>query len=86
MTPESAPAVHLTRLTKRFGDHVAVNGIDLTVPAGVFYGIVGPNGAGKSTTLAMIAGLLTPTPGSVRVGGATCAGDDTPPNAAQPAA
>ncbi|MFC7374722.1 MULTISPECIES: ABC transporter ATP-binding protein [unclassified Brachybacterium] len=56
-------------MTKRFGDHVAVDAIDLTVPRGMFYGIVGPNGAGKSTTLSMIAGLLAPDSGTVEVAG-----------------
>ncbi|MGO4679231.1 ABC transporter ATP-binding protein [Microbacterium sp. 2MCAF23] len=56
-------------LVKRFGDSVAVAGIDLTVPAGSFYGIVGPNGAGKTTTLSIIAGLLRPDEGTVRISG-----------------
>jgi len=73
MTTQIAPAVQLRGLTKRFGDHVAVDAIDLTVPAGMFFGIVGPNGAGKSTTLSMIAGLLTPDAGSVTVAGADAA-------------
>ena len=49
-------ALAVRGLTKRFGDTLAVDGIDLTVPAGTFYGVVGPNGAGKTTTLSMIAG------------------------------
>ncbi|KJL33034.1 ABC transporter ATP-binding protein [Microbacterium azadirachtae] len=56
-------------LVKRFGDAVAVGSIDLTVPAGSFYGIVGPNGAGKTTTLSIIAGLLRPDEGTVRISG-----------------
>jgi ABC-type multidrug transport system ATPase subunit len=56
-------------LVKRFGDSVAVGNIDLTVPAGSFYGIVGPNGAGKTTTLSIIAGLLRPDEGTVRISG-----------------
>ncbi|WP_292717555.1 ABC transporter ATP-binding protein [Microbacterium sp. 13-71-7] len=56
-------------LVKRFGDAVAVANIDLTVPAGSFYGIVGPNGAGKTTTLSIIAGLLRPDAGTVRISG-----------------
>ncbi|KAA9155863.1 ABC transporter ATP-binding protein [Microbacterium lushaniae] len=75
MIPQTVPAVRLSGLTKRFGDHVAVDGIDLTVPGGTFYGIVGPNGAGKSTTLAMIAGLLAPTAGTVQVAGFDAAGN-----------
>lgn len=69
MTATTAPAVELSGLTKRFGEHIAVDSIDLSVPPGTFYGIVGPNGAGKSTTLAMIAGLLAPDSGGVRVAG-----------------
>ncbi|MVQ41071.1 ATP-binding cassette domain-containing protein [Microbacterium sp. MAH-37] len=56
-------------LVKHFGDTRAVDGIDLTVPAGTFYGIVGPNGAGKTTTLSMVAGLLRPDGGNIIIGG-----------------
>lgn len=73
MSATTAPAVELRAVTKRFGDHIAVDSIDLTVPAGMFYGVVGPNGAGKSTTLAMIVGLLVPTSGTVMVIGADAA-------------
>ncbi len=56
-------------LAKRFGDKIAVNGVDLDVPAGSFYGLVGPNGAGKTTTLSMATGLLRPDHGQVWVHG-----------------
>jgi ABC-2 type transport system ATP-binding protein len=56
-------------LTKRFGDTVAVDGIDLHVQAGEFFGFLGPNGAGKSTTIKMLCGLLRPTAGSIRIAG-----------------
>ncbi len=59
----------VTGLTKRFDDTLAVDGLDLRVRPGAFYGIVGPNGAGKSTTLSMITGLLRPDAGSVVVHG-----------------
>nr|WP_274638122.1 ABC transporter ATP-binding protein [Microbacterium bovistercoris] len=62
-------ALDVRGLTKRFGETLAVGGIDLTVPAGSFYGLVGPNGAGKTTTLSMIAGLLRPDAGRIRVNG-----------------
>ena len=59
----------LRGLAKRFGEKVAVNGIDLDVPAGSFYGLVGPNGAGKTTTLSMATGLLRPDYGQAWVHG-----------------
>ncbi len=62
-------AIRIRGLAKHFGDHRAVNGIDLTIPAGAFYGIVGPNGAGKTTTLSIVAGLLRADEGSVVVCG-----------------
>ncbi len=69
----SSAALLLRGVTKSFGDTRAVEGIDLTVPAGTFYGLVGPNGAGKTTTLSMIAGLLRPDRGLIRVGGVDAA-------------
>ncbi len=71
----SGDVLVLRGVSKRFGDTHAVDGIDLTVPAGTFYGLVGPNGAGKTTTLSMIAGLLEPDRGSIRVGGVDAASD-----------
>ena len=62
-------AISIRGLVKHFGDNRAVDGIDLTVPAGSFYGIVGPNGAGKTTTLSIVAGLLRPDEGSVVICG-----------------
>ncbi|WP_326552760.1 ABC transporter ATP-binding protein [Micromonospora sp. NBC_01813] len=55
--------------TRRFADHAAVDGIDLRVEAGEAVAYVGPNGAGKSTTVKLLAGILVPTAGEVRVGG-----------------
>ncbi|MGU3644798.1 ATP-binding cassette domain-containing protein [Microbacterium sp. C23T] len=69
----SANALVLRGVTKRFGSTHAVDGIDLTIPAGTFYGLVGPNGAGKTTTLSMIAGLLEPDRGTIHVGGVDAA-------------
>ncbi|MGI9606132.1 MAG: ABC transporter ATP-binding protein [Acidimicrobiales bacterium] len=69
MSPDPAWAVEIQRLSKTFGGTVAVDGIDLAVPRGTFYGLLGPNGAGKSTTLAMATGLLRPDAGMVRVSG-----------------
>jgi ABC-2 type transport system ATP-binding protein len=62
-------ALAVRGLTKYFGGRPAVDGIDLDVAPGSFYGIVGPNGAGKTTTLSMITGLLRPDDGVVRVFG-----------------
>ena len=57
-------ALSSTGLRKTFGDLVAVDGIDLAVPRGSFYGFLGPNGAGKSTTIKCLTGLLKPTAGT----------------------
>ena len=56
-------------LKKAYGKFVAVNGIDLHVQRGQLFGFLGPNGAGKTTTLRMIAGILRPTAGEIRLGG-----------------
>jgi ABC-2 type transport system ATP-binding protein len=56
-------------LVKKYGDLVAVAGIDLEVRAGEIFGFLGPNGAGKSTTISMLCTLLTPTAGVARVAG-----------------
>ncbi|MCF3166035.1 ABC transporter ATP-binding protein [Streptomyces violaceoruber] len=66
---EARPAVRVQGLWKRFGDQVAVSGIDLELPAGKFVGLVGPNGAGKTTTLSMVTGLLRPDQGTIEVAG-----------------
>jgi ABC-2 type transport system ATP-binding protein len=67
VTTPSEPAVVTSGLTKRFGDVVAVDHLDLTVQAGELYGFLGPNGAGKSTTLRMLCGILEPSAGDGRV-------------------
>ena len=61
--------IELSQLTKRYGKFTAVDAIDLIVPRGELFGFLGPNGAGKTTTLRMIAGILRPTSGSVRIAG-----------------
>ena len=66
-----AQAIATRGLTKRFrGGQVAVDGIDLAVPAGAVYGFLGPNGSGKTTTIRMLLGLITPTAGEREVLGA----------------
>ncbi|WP_435735332.1 ABC transporter ATP-binding protein [Cellulosimicrobium sp. PMB13] len=67
--PDPSAALSLRGLWKRFGEKIAVAGVDLDVPAGSFYGLVGPNGAGKTTTLSMATGLLRPDFGSAHVHG-----------------
>ena len=65
----SEPAVRLRGVSKRFGDHVAVQPLDLEIPEGGFYSIIGPSGCGKTTTLRMVAGLETPDTGTIEVAG-----------------
>src|ERR1700709_1960731 len=60
-------ALKLTGLTKMFDAKRAVDSLDLTVRAGELYALLGPNGAGKTTTLRMVAGLLKPDAGGVKV-------------------
>ena len=59
--------IHARGLTKRFGELVAVDHVDLDVPRASVYGFLGPNGSGKSTTIRMLCGLLTPTAGEIEV-------------------
>ena len=67
-------ALEVRGLAKRF-ERPAVDGLDLAVRAGEFYALLGPNGAGKTTTLRMIAGLMRPDAGSIRIGGIDALGD-----------
>ncbi|MQY21859.1 ATP-binding cassette domain-containing protein [Nocardia macrotermitis] len=62
-------AISVTGLTKSFGDHVVLNGIDLEVAAGTTFSLLGPNGAGKTTMVRILATLSTADGGAVRVGG-----------------
>lgn len=63
------PAIAVRGLVKSFGEVRAVDGLDLDIPRGSFYGLVGPNGAGKTTALSMITGILQPTAGRAWVMG-----------------
>jgi len=67
MIDQQKLAIEARGLTRRFGDLVAVDALNLSVPESMIYGFLGPNGSGKSTSIRMICGLLTPTDGSVRV-------------------
>lgn len=69
--------IELKQVTKRYADLTAVDALDLQVHEGEIIGVIGHNGAGKSTTLKMIAGLITPTSGSVRVSGHDMVKDST---------
>jgi ABC-2 type transport system ATP-binding protein len=60
-------AIVTKSLTRKFGDFVAVDSLDLDVPEGSIYGFLGPNGAGKSTTINCLTGLLNPTSGTIRI-------------------
>ena len=68
-------ALHCRAVVKRYGDVVAVDGLDLEVTRGECFGLLGPNGAGKTTTIEMLEGLLTPDAGEVRVLGMQWARD-----------
>ena len=65
----SHPVIQVSALTKRFGETLAVDGIDFEVPAGATAALLGGNGAGKTTTLSMLLGLLLPTAGRIRIFG-----------------
>ena len=71
-------AVETHGLTREFAGLRAVDGIDLAVPAGSFYGFLGPNGAGKSTTIKCLTGLLKPTSGTMRILGLDPVSDAVP--------
>ena len=68
--------IETTGLTRVFGSVRAVDGLDLRVAAGKFFGFLGPNGAGKSTTIKMLTGLLGPSSGQMRVLGEDLADED----------
>jgi ABC-2 type transport system ATP-binding protein len=61
--------IELRDLTKRYGDLVAVDGLNLTIEAGAVFGFIGPNGAGKTTTMRILTTLLRPTAGEARIAG-----------------
>ena len=60
-------AIDVQGMSRRFGDYLAVNQLDLQIPTGCIYGFLGPNGCGKSTSIRMLTGLLTPSSGMIKV-------------------
>ncbi|MCQ5340693.1 MAG: ABC transporter ATP-binding protein [Candidatus Methanomethylicia archaeon] len=60
-------AIEISGLTKKFGDFIAVDHLDLKVYKGEIFGLLGPNGAGKTTTIRMLCGLMAPTEGSIKI-------------------
>jgi ABC-2 type transport system ATP-binding protein len=62
-----APTISTERLSRRFGDLIAVDDVNLRVAPGQFFGFLGPNGAGKSTTIKMLTGLLAPSSGKIEI-------------------
>jgi ABC-2 type transport system ATP-binding protein len=65
------PAIDTEHLSKRYGDTVALDGLDLTVNEGEVYGYLGPNGAGKTTTIRLLLGLHRPSAGRAALFGST---------------
>ena len=63
------PAIQINNIHKQFGDLHALNGVDLQIQQGEFFGLLGPNGAGKSTLISLMAGLLKPTQGNIAIMG-----------------
>jgi ABC-2 type transport system ATP-binding protein len=72
----SSPAILVRDLRKIYGNKAAVDGLNLTVPRGCFFGFLGPNGAGKSTTIRMLTGLIPPSSGSIELLGMPMPGQD----------
>ena len=67
--------IELKNLTKRYGNTLAVNNLNLSVSKGEIYGFIGPNGAGKTTTIRIMGGVLAPTEGMVIIDGINMADD-----------
>ena len=71
-----SPAILVRGLYKYYGSKAAVDGVDLEVPRGSFYGFLGPNGAGKSTTIRILTGLIPADSGSIEILGLGLPGDE----------
>ena len=61
--------IEVKNLVKKYGNHTAVDHLNFTIEEGHVYGFLGPNGAGKSTTMNIMTGCLSPTDGTVKIGG-----------------
>ena len=68
-TTATTALVEVRALSKRYGQFLALDSLDLTIGPGVIFGLIGPNGAGKSTTMRILATLLQPSGGEARVAG-----------------
>ncbi len=75
MRVDPDPSVEVRGLTRRFGDRVVLENIELSLAPGEVFGLLGPNGAGKSTTLNLLMGFLRPTAGSASICGLDCTRD-----------
>src|SRR5262245_7447525 len=71
----ATPAIRTEGLSKRYGDTLALDALDLTVEPGEVYGYLGPNGAGKTTTIRLLLGLLRPSAGRAAIHGLDCWSD-----------
>ena len=69
-----SPDIRFDRVTKRYGDVVAVDSVSLSVERGEFFSFLGPSGCGKTTSLRLIAGFEQPTQGNVHIGGVSVIG------------
>jgi ABC-2 type transport system ATP-binding protein len=69
------PVVVIDRLSKKYGEFTALDGLSLTISAGQILGLIGPNGAGKTTAIKILVGLLKPTSGTARIADADCVHD-----------
>ena len=68
-------AIEVRHVSKKFGEHPAVQDLTLDVPEGSIYGFIGPNGSGKSTTIRMIMNIILPDTGTIRVLGREASSD-----------
>jgi ABC-2 type transport system ATP-binding protein len=75
LSADAEPVVVIDRLTKKYGDYVALDSLSLQLDRGQILAFIGPNGAGKTTTIQILVGQLRPTSGSAKVAGADCSRD-----------